>query len=324
MRLKKIITYRGEGRGVDFDIVYEWEDMIASSLDVPFYYDNPEQRWKSRLCRLFPFYAKSKVTNEMAFMFVMQPLLLPNGTNKKNIIPCIIDFYEKSPEKLQEFYKKYERNPVVLISSREVVDFLKAQNCPLKIIHWGLSISDKYEIKEQTSYAKKYDIIMMGRQNPKFVEWVERYSLNHHVSVLTRHDGDMGMGYYSNDGTFITSAKSREEYIALMRSCRIGLYATPGMDGGDLRTNGFNQVTPRFLEYVSSQCHIVARYSKNSDTDYYELETICASIETYEQFEERIDYCLTHEIDKAFYANYLSKHYTSSRISELKLILENI
>ena len=51
---------------------------------------------------------------------------------------------------------------------------------------------------------------------------------------------------------------SRDGYLDSMKKSRIALYATPGIDGGEKRTNGFSQVTPRFLEMVASGCNIIA------------------------------------------------------------------
>lgn len=324
MELKQLISLRREGRGVDFDVVYEWEDVIVDNLRLSFYYDFPELRWKSFLCRHFPLYARTKVTSDNALMFVMQPLLLPNGTNKKNIIPCIIDFYEKDKDKLEEFYRKYDKNPLVLISSREVYDYLKEMSCPLNIIHWGLSISDHLFMDVEAEYMKKYDVIMIGRQNSMFCQWLIKYAEAHSITYLLRRNGEQGMGYYDNYGRFISSAINRTDYLSLIRSAKVGLYSTPGMDGGDLRTNGFNQVTPRFLEYLVSQCHVIARYISNSDTNYYELEKYWPAVESYEAFEFQLDFCMNNKIDKNFYYAYLRKHSTSRRVKELVELLEKI
>jgi hypothetical protein len=107
----------------------------------------------------------------------------------------------------------------------------------------------------------------------------------------------------------------------LMSQSKVGLYATPGIDGDEIRTNGFSQITPRFLEYVSCGCHIIARYNENSDAKFYEIETFSPSIQTYEQFESNLDYALKNEINKTKYSNYLHKHYTSNRAELLKSII---
>ena len=88
--------------------------------------------------------------------------------------------------------------------------------------------------------------------------------------------------------------------------------------------DGFSQVTPRFLEMVASGCNIIARYKTNADTDYYELEKFCQSINTYEEFEKEMDKCRIKGPDMTFYSSYLKKHYTSKRVEELQVILNEI
>lgn len=109
-----------------------------------------------------------------------------------------------------------------------------------------------------------------------------------------------------------------------MQKAKAALYATPGIDGEEIRTNGFSQVTPRFFELISSGCHILARYEANPDTEYYELETIAKSITTYQQFEEELDFARLEIVDMAKYATYLKKHYTSERSKKLKEIIKTL
>lgn len=56
---------------------------------------------------------------------------------------------------------------------------------------------------------------------------------------------------------------------------------------------------------VASGCNIIARYKTNADTDYYELEKFCQSINTYEEFEKEMDKCRIKGPDMTFYSSYL-------------------
>lgn len=56
----------------------------------------------------------------------------------KNTIPVIIDFWLKE-EELDKFYKVYEDVPLVLVTNKEVYDYLKEHDCPLHVEHWALS-----------------------------------------------------------------------------------------------------------------------------------------------------------------------------------------
>ena len=112
--------------------------------------------------------------------------------------------------------------------------------------------------------------------------------------------------------------------MEMMRKSRVGLYATPGMDGGREHTNGFNPVTPRFLEYIASGCHVLARYPKNSDTDYYELDKMSTRVESFGEFEKAMDDLRNKEVNIPHYSRYLANHYTSVRVQTLLKYLEEV
>lgn len=93
------------------------------------------------------------------------------------------------------------------------------------------------------------------------------------------------------------------------------------MDVGPLRSNGFNQVTPRFLEYLACGCHIISRYPDNPDTAYFNLAGMSTRVDSYQAFEETFDRARTIPCDMAGYASYLDKHYTSVRAEALASII---
>ena len=64
------------------------------------------------------------------------------------------------------------------------------------------------------------------------------------------------------------------------------------------------------------------RYIKNADTDYFMLDRICPSLDSYNAFEQRMDYALTHEVDMEKYSDYLENYYTSRCADKLKEILK--
>lgn len=330
--LSYILTDRKIEGEVFYDLVYEWEDQLSKSLNVPLLDD-----WRIGRNRYFkripiPNLSKLMTKGSLSLYFRMSGFEKYNGwSNTSDIIPAIIDFYP-TEEQLPTIEKSYKNNPLVLISSKEVYDYLKENDVQLPLAHWALSISDIYKIMPNTRYEKKYDLVMMGRQNPVLSSFCKSYAELHPdftyvYRVIKRNDnGPRDFLYYTSDGKLLGAINTREQFLSLMRQSRCGLYATPGMDDDEKHgsTNGFHQVTPRFLEYIASECHVLARYPQNSDTDYYELDKFSPSIETYEQFEERMDYCRVHNIDIDFYNNYLDKHYTSTRAKELNNLLKTI
>lgn len=324
MDISQVLTNRSISNGKDYGIVNEWEDIFSEMLNVPLYYDNWKRRDKTIFWKI-PWLASFFQTNLPTFAYVMLPIASPYGNNKKNIIPCMIDFFCRDKNELQKFYKRYDKNPVVLISSREAYDYLVSVKCPLNIRHLALSISDKYCIDDKTTFEKRYDVVMLGRQNKVLQEFLNEYSERHKelTYVYGKKEG-RNFRYYDQDGLDLGTMSSRDDYMNLMKMSRIGMYATPAMDGGRTDTNGFDQVTPRFLEYIVSGCHVLSRYHKNSDTEFYELDKMSTRIDTYEQFEKAMDEMRYKEVDVARYAKYLANHYTSVRVHTLLKYLEEV
>jgi hypothetical protein len=261
-------------------------------------------------------------TKQSALIFNMTPDC-NWGYNKTNIIPLIIDFYIR--ENLLDFYRMYDKNRLILISSKEVFDFLIESGCKLPIKHLALSISDKYRLNTNPISSRCYDVVLMGRQNPILEEYLIKYEKSHpSLKVVRRRQVDGQFIYSTSDGENLGNIDTREKYMNLMCQSKVGLYATPGLDGGEKRTNGFNQVTPRLLEYIVSGCHVIARYPDNSDTKYFELNRFSASVDSYHSFEEQMNIKLASDIDTVAYNSYLQKHYTSVRAKELMEIISNV
>ena len=320
MNIDTLITMRNIDNSAHYDLVYEWEDIFAKSLDADFINDNP-----IRLNKLLKFLHLNTffTTFKKSFRFNM----LPNhniGYNKRNIIPLIIDFY-LSDQDLPQFYKMYDKNRVVLISNKEVFDHLKEIGCPLNIQHLALSIPDKYAITPEKIFKKEYDLALMGRQNPIMEKYLQKYVETHPSLMYVYRKLENGkFNYYTSNGSFLGEINNRDGYMGLMRKCKIGLYATPGIDGGEKYTNGYNQVTPRFLEYIACGCHVIARYPDNADTDYYDLSSVASKVESYQQFEAAMDMALSTSVDMIVYSNYLARHYTSRRVKEFLEIIGDL
>lgn len=327
-KLQHILTDRYFEGTVSNDLVYEWEDQLSQSLGVSFLknWSHSQNKYIRRIPGLSNFITKGQLT--LSFVMNANFGRFYQWKNTNDIIPVIIDFFLKK-EDLPRFKNNFKHCPLVLISSKEAYDFLIDNHIDLPIHHWALSIADKYKISKDTRFDKKYDLVMMGRQNDVLSDFVKKYAETHPdftyvYRVIKGEPGHRSFFYYTSDGENLGDIVGRDQYIALMRQSRCGLYATPGIDTDGTRTNGFNQVTPRFLEYIASGCHILARYPKNSDTEYFELDRFCHSINSYEEFESRMDYCRSHNVDMDTYSKYLEKHYTSARAKELTEILNNI
>lgn len=334
MKIENILSRRSIPKWVSWQIVYEWEDIFCELLNARLKKDTECYLYKRKIghiLRLFPFiwvYNRLPLgTRSNAFLFEMNPMYRKNGhNNRPNVIPLLIDFYLRSSEELNQFYKLYDKNKIVLISSREVYDFLLTSHCPLRIAHLPLSISDKFRITPDTYFEKDIDFVLIGRQNPVLLKWLDIYQERNGKLRIARNVRENWDCKYYIDDEYIGTAKTREECIALYRRSKVGLYSTKGCDDdySFFATNGFSQVTPRLFEYIATGNHLLARYADNSDTRYFELNKICKNLISYEEFEAELKHCLSTPVDMVKYSHYLSKHYTSERVKEFKEILETI
>lgn len=323
MKIESILTKRSFVHHPSYDLVYEWEDILKEQLNCPIV--NEKRILYRRFFNRIPLIPGIVQTNRISFKFEMTPIIRHRIDNKANIIPCIIDYFLQDKD-LHDFVSSYNKNPFVCISSKEVYDYLveKGVNNQVNIKHLPLSISDKYRINERTIQEKKYDLLLMGRQNPVLKRFFDIYIEKHRdlYYVYREQKGDEYL-YYTSRGECLGNINTREKYMSLMQLSKCGLYSTPGIDGGEIRTNGFNQVTPRFLELIACGCHVIARYKQNPDTDYYQLSDFLPSIEDYESFERALDLSRKSNVDINKYSKYLSKHYTSNRVESLLKIIES-
>jgi len=328
MKISKIRTVRKFETWPSWHLVYEWEDVFRERLNIPFRYVGQinEKATKGVVkilykmgVQILTFFFKSR---DYEFYWDMWAATKNRSDNRSNLIPCIVDFFIQK-DQLPFFLRAYSKPPFILISSAEAFAFLKENNVSKDFYHFPLSISDIYRITADTRYAKTYDLVLFGRTNSVLNGFLDIYVRKHpdFIYVFEKVE-ERKFLYYTSAGNLVGDISTREQYMDLMRKSKMGLYSTPGIDGGEKRTNGFNQVTPKFLELLSCGCHIIARYEENQDTEYYKLKEFSPSINSYEAFEKAVDLARNNDVDMEKYAIYLEQHYTSKRVELLNEILK--
>lgn len=333
MKLDQIISRRKVESG-PYDIVFRWEDEISRCLGLSIVDDERTTLPELRLCRrshlrrvanmTFPWLAGRGTSDAPSLVFEMDAWRDP-GYNKGTVIPCIIDFQERSWMHLRCFKLGCNRCPLVLISSLEAFEFLQSRELGLPLRHWALSIPDSLVSDKSFALPRRYDMAVMGRCNPLLESFADRYADSHPDFVFIRKRVRNGQAFYETSrGDFVGHAGTYDEYLSIMRQVRIGLYATPGLDGARVDARGYNQVTPRFLEYLASGCHVIARYPRNADTDYYRLPSVCPSVESYEQFEDETNRLRKIPVDGDDRLRYLADHVTSRRAEQLHELLKEL
>ena len=318
----EILTERRFNSKAAMQIVFEWEDVLSSALNIPLADAfNPTSLHQRVICRGMPGIARKWTTRNSAFMFEMIDL---RGMwhNKKNIVPCIVDYFTRDTKLLGKFFKLYDAAPIVLISSLEAYSFLLENKCPINICHWPLSLPDKWLQKRTSPEIKKYDLILAGRTNPVLKEFATRYcNDNPHTKILIREiKGNNWICHSPSDGKSYPCG-TREEYMSCLSLAKVCLYATPGIDDGKCGANGFNQVTPRLLEFLASGCTVIARYTNNPDTEFYNLNQVTLPAANYSQFCQSMSTALSAPSNSNKNYEYLLRHTTSARAESLRQIL---
>jgi hypothetical protein len=338
MRIANILSERFVEDWPSYHIIYEWEDVLADRLAVPISNTQPLwrklfiNRYTKKLADSIGSQAFSYLNEQVEYygrvgkrthylVFELYVTTEPSFSTSTRAIPVMIDFWKQTD--LSAFYQQYKHCSLVLISSLEVLHYLQAQQCPLPIAHFPLSLADKYRPAAGTIYEKTYDVLFAGRANPVLLSYMQEFLVRFpDTEVLQQESHNGELHYVSNKRGVIGNFHSRAEYMNLLRASKVSFYSTPGIDGGEVRTGGFNPVTPRFLELLSAQCLLLGRYPVNAETQFYELEKVCPNINSYTEFEAILLSCLEQKSPSfAQHEAILAKHYTSCRAELLPKLL---
>lgn len=335
MKISKIYSTRKINKEVYSDLIYEWEDGFSQNLDIPVYsYHNTKERIIRRFFRflydfkilsLFQKFDSLRNTKSKILVFELYPRTSFSYEVFSNKIPYIIDF--DLNVNLEIFNSVYKNCKLILISSLVAFNYLKKNNCPLNIAHLPLSISDNYKIDIDSYKNREFDVIVT-RTNKVIKGYLEKYSEDHpdFEFVVRRWEGTQmyrNNVYFSNLRGILGEFSERSSYFGLLKKARVAVYATPGYDEDAKRF--MNHVTPSLFEFISSGCRIIARYPENEETNYFELENLSPSIESYEQFKEVLTSYLDNNSDDYIKASqdFLQRVYTKKQIGKLILILKN-
>lgn len=323
----KILTDRHYNNWPSWQIVYEWEDEISKGLQLPIE-NSPGHARKSvkgfaqkvgrKILKNDGTSISRKISEKEKFLyFEMLPKGYNSFSNHTSAFPVIIDFWKK--DRVGDFKKYYENSSHLLVTSLEVIHFLEQENFQGKLVHFPMSIPDKYRISGKESFEKKYDVILAGRTNPVLLKFFEQYKDKHpNLEYVYRAVKNGKFSYYSNKTGFLGDFKDREAYANLLSRSKVAFYSTPGMDGGEERTGGFNPITPRIFEILAAGCKVIMRYPENAETQFFKLQSLAPSAGTYNEFEAQLTAALREPAPIAKNAAYLNNHYTSGRVEILK------
>lgn len=333
MDLGKIRTDRFHQHKYWFQIVYEWEDEFSKALGIPLvsnkhsFYDNEfalKVIGKWGIYKLFQWADRITQTKVKDVYFDMGPRFTYTHAASPNVIPIIIDFWKYID--LKRFNSVYANCPLVCISSLEALEYIKESGSTLRLAFLPLSLPDKYQIDTNKPYEKDFDFVMAGRKNPVLQQYLQQFAEeNPEIEYITTIEEGKSLYYHSNKQGIVGPADTHEQYLEMIKRAKIAFYATPGIDGGEVRTGGFNPVTPRLFELLYAGCHVIGRYPKTIETDYFQLDQICPAVQSYDAFKDLANQYLSKR-EQPLEKNraYLQNHYTSKRAALLKDLISNL
>jgi len=311
--LRQIVSNRRYKDKLYWQIVHEWEDVLSRELGLRLLM--PGKSVPERLMRAASAspVLRRALPSTPTLAFHMTPRArVPGGQ-----VPIIIDFWKSV--RPGDFYAAYKHCPLVYISSLEVMHYLQADGCPVNIRHLALSLPDIQQPLDAPD--KVIDIIQPGRVNYVLSDYMSKLLVERpDIEYVKQQWVDGGLRYVSNKRGDLGAFASRRQYLDLLRSSRVALYSSPGVDEDFQRTGGFSPVTPRLLEMVAGHCLVAGRYADNADAEYFAVNEFCPNVREYSQFKALVEDYLERGDRHPTYRNYpafLNKHYTSRRASQI-------
>lgn len=291
-----LLSQRAFNRWPSYDVVFEWEDIIASALNAQII--TFESGVVGKVVRRIKKYwlkinkganSSFKITSTTDCKLLWE--MNANGYKNlptQNIIPIFLDFPVRM---IDPIIKATAGLPVFFVTCKDIYNILIEKGT--RNVHFmPLSISDKYFADEAPK--KTVDVIQFGRKNSVLHDYMLKYCELHPTVDYVFQSGDGTLTYESTTRGNVGKFDTRKEYVDMIKSCRVSLVSTPGCDKG--RSGEFGAidfVTPRFFESAAFYCHMIGRYTDNEETEELELGKVCPNVKSYEEFEKLIDLYLS-------------------------------
>lgn len=323
-------------------VVYEWEEIISEKLDIPIDYDsqivanelfdkklnNQAQKiirrtfLQKHIDSSFNYFKKNKKGKYM-LSFLLNPIAISNHyIYQENSVVILLDVFKSNIDLIPKWFK----NKLIFVTNIEVLDYFKAHPIAGKLHYIPLSISDKYYSGHIP--AKKIDVLQMGRQNPVLHEWMLTVTNKYPEIeyVYAKNVDGINVYYSTTKGVLTDKTGTRQEFMDFLGSAKISLLSAPGVDGGDqLRTGGFNPVTPRFYESAVKYCYMIGRYPDAPDFILNKVSSVCERPANYQDFEQMVLRMLNTPFDlKEQYDAYIKQHLTSTIADSIKVELDKL
>jgi hypothetical protein len=240
---------------------------------------------------------------------------------QNDVIPIIIDFW---PEHVAMAETIFSRVPLLFVTNIEMKECLDRTTLAAKTHYVPLSVSARHICRDIPS--KTLDLIQVGRRNRLLHDWALRY-VAERPSLDYLFVGDL-RGYtpqwISTKRGPIDFDNSRDTYMKLLKSARISLVSSPGIDGGENRTGGFNPVTPRFYESAAARCQLIGRFpAHGKDMIENRVASVCRRVLSFDDFVCTVNDALISRANPRLQNEFLRGHVSSDIARAVARILRD-
>ncbi len=316
--INQIDTIRSFEPYPSYLILYELEDDFSVSENIPLHYIPKLKYTFGKLIykSVTNFLLKRATPPGYIFSVMMTPDYHRLYLNKTNVIPYVIDYWKRYDELFEKHFVNF---PVVYISGLEVYEYLKAKRTRVKIKHLPLSISDRHMTMFLQDMEKDIDIINVGRKNKIIDEYISKYISKYPNTNYVHREMENGENiYYSSIHGRIGKLETRHDLLQTLARAKIAIVTSPGLDGGEQRTGGFNPVTPRVFEAAVGKCYMVGKYEKNSEYYSFGLDKLVDMPDSYDEFEASVNSKLQTKFHlQNEYSSFLHANLNSTRIAQM-------
>ena len=315
----RVITNRKDEQSISWQIVHEWEDDFVSYLNNDFLYEKEfyknifgRIRYNKKIVRFFP----PVMVGGYKIIFHMVSPYEFNYFSSAKCIPIIIDVWKSDLKRVKEFC---QYNKWTFIGSLEALYQLQAMGMQ-HLSYLPVSISKRYKLNEIPS--KDIDLIVYGRNHVIMNTWIEKLKNETNLHIVECSKDNTGkFSAWSTRTGYIGDVEEHKSLMELIARSRYTAVSSPGNDefneADKIRTGGFSSVTPRFLEAAVNYSIGIGIFPDNPDYTSCKINQVAFSVNTYEEFYER----LLGEIDYGYWKqridDFLELHWTDTRIKEV-------
>lgn len=296
-RIRSIITTRYRSNWPTWQMVHEWEDILAMLFAVPL-------RPIGESCML-P--TPDTLPQNYDLIFLQLAGELRFYAQNPQLIPIVMDLWR---DDFDEFAKYAPKFPLIFVCNLQAFQELSPRLGNLR--HLPFTLADQY--LDQDLPEKDIDIIQYGRRNPLLDRFMARFLGEFpetHYLTTEAFSEEKKVRIYSNRLGEMGPSDSRMTFIRLLNRCKVSLVSTVGMDGSR-NTGGIDPVSPRFLESMAAGCHLVGRIPDNEEFAATGLTRVCHHVIDYEGFRNTVLDLLARPDKQAEYRRILQQRLTSS------------